>query len=50
MIFVGDALFPGGNDHPVQETGVVSIRVRGSNESKRVIEAIIACLDHEQQA
>jgi hypothetical protein len=45
MIFVGDALFPGGNDYPAKETGVVSIRVRDPNESKRVIETIVACLD-----
>ena len=45
MIFIGDALFPGGNDYPAEEAGVVSIPVRGPNETKRVIEAIIACLD-----
>jgi hypothetical protein len=45
MIFVGDALFPGGNDYPAEEAGVVSIPVRGPEETKRVIEAIIACLD-----
>lgn len=44
MIFVGDALFPGGNDYPAKEAGVVSIQVRDPNESKRVIETIIACL------
>ncbi len=44
MIFVGDALFPGGNDYPAKEAGVVSIQVRDPNETKRVIEAIIACL------
>lgn len=44
MIFVGDALFPGGNDYPAEQAGVVSIRVRDPNESKRVVEAIIACL------
>ena len=44
MIFVGDALFPGGNDYPAKEAGVVSIRVRDPDETKRVIEAIIACL------
>jgi HAD superfamily hydrolase (TIGR01484 family) len=43
MIFVGDALFPGGNDYPAKEAGVVSIRVRDPDETKRVIEAIIAC-------
>jgi hypothetical protein len=48
MIFVGDALFPGGNDYPAEEAGVVSIKVRDPNETKRVIEAIIACLDCAQ--
>ena len=43
MIFVGDALFPGGNDYPAEQAGVVSIRVRDPDETKRVIEAIIAC-------
>ena len=44
MIFVGDAIFPGGNDFAVKQAGVYSILVRDPNESKRVIEAIIACL------
>ena len=48
MIFIGDALFPGGNDYPAKEVGVVSIQVRDPNETKRVIEAIIACLDCAQ--
>ena len=48
MIFIGDALFPGGNDYPAEQAGVVSIRVRDPNESKRVIEAIIACLNGAQ--
>jgi len=45
MIFIGDALFVGGNDYPAEEAGVVSIPVRGPNETKPVTEAIIACLD-----
>jgi len=44
MIFIGDALFPGGNDYPAKEAGVVSIAVRGPNETKPVTEAMIACL------
>jgi phosphomannomutase len=44
MIYLGDALFVGGNDYPVEEAGVTSIQVRGPDETKRVIEAIIACL------
>ena len=50
MIFIGDALFPGGNDYPAEEAGVVSIRVKNPTESKRVIETIIACLDTIQHA
>jgi HAD superfamily hydrolase (TIGR01484 family) len=49
MMYVGDALFPGGNDYPVRETGVVSIQVRDPHETKRVIEAIIACLSGASQ-
>lgn len=45
MIFIGDALFVGGNDYPVEEAGVDSISVRGPQETKPVTEAIIACLD-----
>ena len=45
MIYVGDALFPGGNDYPAKEAGAVSIQVRDPHESKRVIEAITACLN-----
>jgi HAD superfamily hydrolase (TIGR01484 family) len=44
MIYVGDALFPGGNDAPARETGATCIQVRDPNETKRVIEAITACL------
>jgi phosphomannomutase len=50
MIFIGDALFVGGNDYPAEEAGVVSIPVRGPNETKRVIEAIIACSDRDHQS
>ena len=44
MVFVGDAIFPGGNDYPAKQAGVVSIEVRDPHETKRVIEATIACL------
>ncbi|HYM00578.1 MAG TPA: HAD-IIB family hydrolase [Blastocatellia bacterium] len=49
MIFIGDALFVGGNDYAVEEAGVVSIPVRGPSETKPVTKAIIACLDSERQ-
>lgn len=45
MLFIGDALFPGGNDYPAKEAGALSIQVRDPDETKRVIEAITACLD-----
>ena len=44
MIYVGDALFPGGNDFAARGTGAVCIQVRDPNETKRVIESISACL------
>lgn len=44
MIFIGDALFPGGNDAPARTTSAVCIQVRDPDETKRVIETIIACL------
>ncbi len=50
MIYIGDALFVGGNDYPAEQAGVVSIPVRGPNETKRVVEAIIACLDGDHQS
>ena len=43
MLYIGDALFPGGNDYPAQQAGAYSIQVRDPRETKRVIEAIIAC-------
>jgi len=44
MIFIGDALFPGGNDYPAKQAGVLSIQVRDPHETKRVIETLVACL------
>jgi phosphomannomutase len=45
MLFMGDALFPGGNDYPAKEAGAESIQVRDPQETKRVIQAIIACME-----
>jgi phosphomannomutase len=47
MIFVGDALFVGGNDYPAKQAGVISIPVCSPEETKRVIETIIACLGND---
>lgn len=43
MLFIGDALFPGGNDYPARSTGADCIMTRDPNETKRIIETIIAC-------
>ncbi len=48
MIFIGDALFPGGNDYPAKQAGAPCIAIRDPHETKRVIEAILACLGHDQ--
>lgn len=50
MIYIGDALFVGGNDYPAKEAGVISIPIRSPDETKRVIEAILACLGPEGQS
>jgi phosphomannomutase len=47
MLFIGDAIFPGGNDYPAKTAGVTSICIKDPNETKRVIEGIIACLDKQ---
>lgn len=47
MLFAGDAIFIGGNDYPVQTTGVDSILVRDPKETARVIQAVIACLGND---
>jgi phosphomannomutase len=43
MIFAGDAIFPGGNDYPVKETGVDSVLVRDPEETARVVQAVVFC-------
>jgi HAD superfamily hydrolase (TIGR01484 family) len=48
MIFIGDALFVGGNDYPVEEAGVVCISVRSPAETKLVTRTILACIGTEQ--
>ena len=43
MLFVGDALFEGGNDYPARRTGADCIQVAGPSETLKVIEAVYAC-------
>ncbi len=44
MLFIGDALFPGGNDYAALQAGAESIEVRDPDETKHIIEAIVAIL------
>ena len=44
MVYIGDALFPGGNDYPAEQAGVVSIPVKGPDDTNLVIKTILACL------
>lgn len=42
MLYVGDALFPGGNDEIVKETGVPTEQINGPAETAQVIEKTLA--------
>jgi hydroxymethylpyrimidine pyrophosphatase-like HAD family hydrolase len=41
MIFVGDALFRGGNDAAVKKTGVKCAAVRGPKDTEKIIKRIL---------
>lgn len=41
MIFMGDALFPGGNDNDVLKTGIKAVAVSGPEDTKKIIKEII---------
>mgnify|MGYP003418243795 FL=1 len=42
MVFVGDALYEGGNDEPAKKTGIDCIAVKDVEETKKVIREIIS--------
>jgi HAD superfamily hydrolase (TIGR01484 family) len=44
MLFLGDAIFPGGNDYPAVTLGLDTIRVRDPIDTLTAIAAITACL------
>ncbi|KUJ63065.1 HAD family hydrolase [Flavobacteriaceae bacterium CRH] len=48
MEFIGDALFPQGNDYPVIKTGIETIRVKDSKETTKIIKTIIKSLCSKQ--
>jgi HAD superfamily hydrolase (TIGR01484 family) len=42
MLFIGDALFPGGNDYAVKTTGVQCIETTGPEHTTQIIEQLLA--------
>ncbi|WP_213980983.1 HAD-IIB family hydrolase [Sphingomonas sp. dw_22] len=44
ILFLGDAVYPGGNDFPVAQFGIDTIAVRDVAETMHIVAAIIACL------
>ena len=42
MLFIGDAIFPGGNDYAVVKTGVDYIPVKDPQETKKIIRSILS--------
>lgn len=45
MLFLGDAIYPGGNDFAVRAAGIDTVKVRDVDETLAVVTAIIACLE-----
>lgn len=43
ILFIGDAIFPGGNDYPAKAMGLDTICVRDAADTANVIAAIVAC-------
>ena len=41
MVFIGDALFPGGNDYAAKRTGVQCIAVTGPTGTNKIIKKIL---------
>ncbi len=42
MVFIGDAIFPGGNDYAVTKTGIDYLSVSGPEDTKIIINKILA--------
>jgi len=43
MVFIGDALSPGGNDFPVRATGIATIEVEGPKDTLAFIDGVFLC-------
>ena len=44
MLFLGDAIYPGGNDDAVRAAGMDTVAVRDVEDTMTAVRAIIACL------
>ncbi|KAI1341794.1 HAD-like protein [Xylariaceae sp. FL0016] len=44
MMFIGDAIFPGGNDYPPKQLGLDTVRVKDPDGTLAAIAGIVACL------
>ncbi len=44
MLFLGDAIYPGGNDDPVRAAGIDTVAVRAVEDTMTAVRAITACL------
>lgn len=44
MMFIGDAIFPGGNDYPAKELGLKTVSVKNPDGTLAAIAGIVACL------
>ena len=42
MLFIGDALYPGGNDEVVKETGITTVQTSGPHETIEIISRLLA--------
>jgi hypothetical protein len=41
MLFVGDAIFPGGNDYAALKSGVDYVKVRDPEDTKQLIREVL---------
>ncbi|PIQ80268.1 MAG: hypothetical protein COV79_01375 [Parcubacteria group bacterium CG11_big_fil_rev_8_21_14_0_20_41_14] len=47
IVFLGDALYEGGNDAAVLRTGIDTIQVSGPEETKQLIRSLLTSLKHK---
>lgn len=47
MLFVGDAIFPGGNDYAITKTPVDYVHVKGPEETKKIIKHVLGTTSND---